>query len=276
MVFRNDFKDLVDTKDLEFQPITIRHIVYNESIYTVLCGEAMTALYVLTTQKDKKLSLVQIFDMPLPIINSDGAVCVDYYISKKNIFHLVFGFFDGTIKMYELPIETPEDKTSEKQATKFFTKPQIYQEETTLQLPITRVHLAHLNDHQEDESLGLVASSSLGYLIYFENVIKNRFKDVLVLPLKSENKLDTIMDCVLYDIDDDGEKEIIAVTYLADLFVIKKEMDALKVVASTEIDACFYHIYIERHGERKFIILCGDNEIKIFEYTSASIKPTTN
>lgn len=32
------------------------------------------------------------------------------------------------------------------------------------------------------------------------------------------------MDCVLYDIDDDGEKEIIAVTYLADLFVIKKEM----------------------------------------------------
>ena len=46
--------------------------------------------------------------------------------------------------MYELPIET-EDKTSEKQPTKFFTKPQTYQEETTLQLPITRVHLAHLN-----------------------------------------------------------------------------------------------------------------------------------
>jgi len=52
-------------------------------------------VYVLTTQKDKKLSLVQIFDMPMPINASDGAVCIDYYISKKQIFYLVFGFFDG-------------------------------------------------------------------------------------------------------------------------------------------------------------------------------------
>ncbi len=45
--------------------------------------------------------------------------------------------------MYELPIDS-EDKTNEKQP-KFFTKPQTSQEETTLQLPITRVHLAHLS-----------------------------------------------------------------------------------------------------------------------------------
>lgn len=50
-----------------------------------------------------------------------------------------------------------------------------------------------------------------------------RLNNPLVLALKNENKLDSIMDCVLYDLDDDGEKEIIAVTYLSDLFVIKKE-----------------------------------------------------
>ncbi len=31
------------------------------------------------------------------------------------------------------------------------------------------------------------------------------------------------MDCVLYDIDGDGEMEIVAVTYLGELYVIKKE-----------------------------------------------------
>ena len=36
------------------------------------------------------------------------------------------------------------------------------------------------------------------------------------------------MDCVLFDINDDGEKEIIAVTYLSDLFIIKKEEVSLK------------------------------------------------
>jgi hypothetical protein len=53
--------------------------------------------------------------------------------------------------------------------------------------------------------------------------MKYRLNNPLVLALKNENKLDSIMDCVLYDMDDDGEKEIIAVTYLGDLFVIKKE-----------------------------------------------------
>lgn len=57
MVFRNDFKDLVDTVPLPFKPIIIKHvriplidslnlifkILYNESIYTVVFGEALTA-----------------------------------------------------------------------------------------------------------------------------------------------------------------------------------------------------------------------------------------
>jgi hypothetical protein len=68
MVFRNDFKDLVDTVPLPFKPITIKHvfnsifyrlnfiyqILHNESIYTVVFGEALTAgkliLFVLTIQ----------------------------------------------------------------------------------------------------------------------------------------------------------------------------------------------------------------------------------
>ena len=36
-------------------------------------------------------------------------------------------------------------------------------------------------------------------------------------------------------------------------------------MASKEVDACFYNIYAEKQGERKFIILCGDNEVKILE-----------
>lgn len=38
------------------------------------------------------------------------------------------------------------------------------------------------------------------------------------------------MDCVVSDIDNDGEKELIAVTYLGDLFVIKKEEVIIKKI----------------------------------------------
>jgi len=51
----------------------------------------------------------------------------------------------------------------------------------------------------------------------------HRLDEPIVLPLKNESKLDTIMDCVVSDIDGDGQKELIAVTYLGDIFVIKKE-----------------------------------------------------
>lgn len=56
-----------------------------------------------------------------------------------------------------------------------------------------------------------------------DRIINCRFSNPLILPLKNESKLDTIMDCVVFDIDDDGNKELIVITYLADLFVIKKE-----------------------------------------------------
>jgi hypothetical protein len=40
----------------------------------------------------------------------------------------------------------------------------------------------------------------------------------------------------------------------------------LRVLASRELDACFYNVYIDKQGDKKFIILCGDNEVKIFEF----------
>jgi len=49
----------------------------------------------LTSQKDKKLSLVQIYDMPVSLSNTAGAVCLDYFIEKKQILHMAIGFFDG-------------------------------------------------------------------------------------------------------------------------------------------------------------------------------------
>jgi len=109
----------------------------------------------LTSQKDKKLSLVQIYDMPVSLSSSSGAVCVDYFVENKQILHICLGFFDGyhsldsysdilgTIKMIDFPIET-EDKQNEKPIPKFFTKQHTLQTETKLQLPITSVYFANM------------------------------------------------------------------------------------------------------------------------------------
>lgn len=48
----------------------------------------------------------------------------------------------GIIKLFGYPIET-EDKTNEKQTSKFFTKQHTIQDETKLQLPITSINLEY-------------------------------------------------------------------------------------------------------------------------------------
>ena len=44
----------------------------------------------------------------------------------------------------------------------------------------------------------------------------------IVCAIKSEQKLETIEDGMTIDIDDDGEDEIIAITYLGGLYILKQ------------------------------------------------------
>jgi hypothetical protein len=44
----------------------------------------------------------------------------------------------------------------------------------------------------------------------------------MIYTLRSENKMETVNDAVTIDIDGDGEKEIVAVTYFGGLYILKR------------------------------------------------------
>lgn len=52
-------------------------------------------MFVLTSQKDKKLCLVQIFDPPHSLANSIGIVSMDYFLEKKQTLYVATASFDG-------------------------------------------------------------------------------------------------------------------------------------------------------------------------------------
>lgn len=43
----------------------------------------------------------------------------------------------------------------------------------------------------------------------------------MILPLRNDTKLETILDTLIIDIDDDGEKEFIVVTHLGGIYILK-------------------------------------------------------
>jgi hypothetical protein len=50
---------------------------------------------------------------------------------------------------------------------------------------------------------------------------KFRFNNPIIHSLKDETNLETILDTLVVDLDNDGEKEIVVVTYLGAIYVLK-------------------------------------------------------
>ncbi len=53
--------------------------------------------------------------------------------------------------------------------------------------------------------------------------LKCRFDAPIIHTLRNEMKMETVNDAVTIDIDDDGEKEVIAITYFGGLYILKRK-----------------------------------------------------
>lgn len=39
------------------------------------------------------------------------------------------------------------------------------------------------------------------------------------------------------------------------------------MVESQQLEGVYYDVFLDVHGDKKFLVLCGDNNVKIFQIT---------
>jgi len=267
-VYHNEFRDVVEAIPLLFPPVHIKYVGFQDSHYLILTGTSMQyKVYRLKyKKKERALIMLEAKDPPTDFDFKNTCITMDYLHTEGEVYG-IFGFADGSIEFLGYKLGNDEEETENNSHVKFRLKDKIVEAVTDLQLPISVVKFLTLNKQlPRKEDINVMASSTLGYLFYFQNMLqKNCFEDVNMIEAYGADQLESIIDFILYDYDNDGQEEVFLLTYLGHLKVFKRFDVEYRQIAEIPLNACFYNIYIEQQGTQTFLILSGDNEVDIFE-----------